>query len=62
MNKTTLSIDVYGDSYDEIIDKAEQEVNDFLGVHEMPIDDLASYEVFISRTKILMQTSTTKRT
>lgn len=54
MNKTTFSIDVYGDLYEEIIIKAEEEINDLLGIEDkMPIDDLASYEIFITKDEDL---------
>lgn len=49
MNKITLNLDIYGDSYEEIIEKAEVEINDFLGVEDQSIDEMASYEVIVSK-------------
>lgn len=48
MNKLSMDLEVYGDSYDEIIHKAESEINYFLGT-DSPLDELASYEVFVSK-------------
>lgn len=48
MNKLSINLEIYGDSYEEIVTKAETEINYFLGT-DSSLDDLASYEIFVSK-------------
>ena len=51
MISSTLRVFVDGDSYDEIIEKAEKEISDFMEIDVEEISKKVNYELLISKTE-----------
>lgn len=46
---TTLKVTVFGDSYEEVVEKAEKEIRVFLEIDEEELDKRVNYELQVER-------------
>lgn len=49
MSATTFRVDVYGDSFDELQDKAEEEIASLLQIDIEEVVQKSNYELLVSR-------------
>lgn len=47
MSASTFKTDVYGDNYEEILQNAEEEICEFLGIDEEELPRKVNYELII---------------
>lgn len=49
MSAMTFKVDVYGDSFDDLQEKAEQEISSLLQIDVEEVLKKSNYELFVSR-------------
>lgn len=49
MSASTLKVTVYGDSFDELQEKAEDEICSLLQIDPSEVEKIANYELLVSR-------------